>query len=330
MAGEVYFATGEPQGLSQYKSQATGLANLAGRSAAAMALAARIWRNQLQDKAYADQCLRAAQSLYQLGKDREGYQQGNSYGAPYRYNEDTWADDMEWGAAELYKTTRDRAYILEAMGYARQAADVSWMPLDTAEHYRYYPFVNIGHYALYNSVGTAFRDTLAGYYRAGIEHCIRRSQTNSFGIGVPFIWCSNNLATALITQILLYEKMTGDKRYHDFMLAQRDWLWGRNPWGTSMFTGIPAAGEYPLDVHTSIWAKTHQIVPGGLIDGPIYTKIWKSLRGLELTQPDEFEAFQNDFVRYHDDIGDYSTKEPTMVGTAGALLRMAHWGKKAN
>lgn len=39
------------------------------------------------------------------GQKQEGYQQGNSFGAPYRYEENTWADDMEWAAAELYKCT---------------------------------------------------------------------------------------------------------------------------------------------------------------------------------------------------------------------------------
>ncbi|MCK4881045.1 MAG: glycoside hydrolase family 9 protein, partial [Bacteroidales bacterium] len=89
-----YFATGEPQGLKLYQSEATGLSNLAGRSAAAMALAARIWREELNDPLFANRCLEAAKTLYLLGKEKEGFQQGNSYGAPYRYGEETWADDM--------------------------------------------------------------------------------------------------------------------------------------------------------------------------------------------------------------------------------------------
>lgn len=321
-----YFATGEPQGLREFKSTSTGVANLAGRSAAAMALAARIWKKDGNDPGFAEKCLNAAKSLYALGQQKEGYQQGNSYGAPYRYNEDTWADDMEWGAAELYKTTGEVAYLEKAKHYARMANTISWMPLDTADHYRFYPFINMGHFALYELVDPAFQDTLAAYYRDGIERCLYRAKQNPYKIGVPFIWCSNNLLIALISQIILYEKMTGDDRYHDFLLQQRDWLFGRNPWGTSMFTGIPKAGEYPEDVHTSVWALTLQEVPGGLIDGPVYASIFNALRGLTLTEPDEFSAFQNDFVVYHDDIGDYSTNEPTMDGTAGAILLMAYWG----
>lgn len=324
-----YFADGRPQGLGRYKSRSTGVANLAGRFAATMALAYRTFEAR-GDAAFAAKSLRAARDAYSMGKADEGFQQGNSYGAPYRYNEDTWTDDMEWGAAELFAVTGDSTYLHDARRYARRAADTSVLARDSTDHYRLYPFVNVGHHALYPHVDEAFQDTLAAYYRAGIEASLRRGRSNPFLVGVPFIWCSNNLAAALITQILLYERMTGDRRYHGFMVAQRDWLLGRNPWGTSMFTGIPSDGEYPLDVHTSVWALTGRMVPGGLVDGPVYASIYRSLQGLQLSQPDEFDHLQNSYVVYHDDIGDYSTNEPTMDGTAGAVYMMAYFAKAGN
>ena len=320
-----YLATGEPQGLNEFKSEATGVSNLAGRSAAAMAIASRIWKKELKDSIFSAICLKAAKSLYKLGKDKEGFQQGNSYGAPYRYSEKTWADDMEWGAAELYKSTKELKYLEDAKKYATKANTVSWMPFDSVPHYEYYPFVNIGHYALYDHVDSDFKKTLANYYKSGIEDNLKRGNTNPYNIGVPFIWCSNNLLTSLITQGILYEKMTGDKTYSKFMIEQRDWLFGRNPWGTSMFTKMPEEGEYPFDVHTSTWALAKKQVPGGLVDGPVYNTIFKSLKGLHLGEPDEFAPFQNNYVVYHDDIGDYSTNEPTMDGTAGSIIMMAYW-----
>jgi len=320
-----YFATGKPQGLRKYKSEATGMANLAGRSAAAMALASRIWKEYLNDTVFANKCLKAAHTLYQLGKANEGFQQGNSYAAPYRYMEKTWADDMEWGAAELYKATGKKPYLEDAKLYARKANTTSWMNLDSAAHYQYYPFINMGHFALYDLVNEDFKDTLATYYQDGIEYTFKKSKTNPYGVGIPFIWCSNNLLTSLITQIILYEKMTSETKYHQFMVEQRDWLFGRNPWGTSMFTGIPDNGEYPLDIHTSVWAMKQIEVSGGLVDGPVFSSIYYSLKGLSLVNPDEFSEVQNKYVVYHDDIGDYSTNEPTMDGTAGSILMMAHW-----
>lgn len=322
-----YFANGEPQGLRQYKSKATGIANLAGRSAAAMAIAARIWEEELNDPVFAEECKVAALELYRMGKEQEGFQQGNSYGSPYRYNEDTWADDMEWGAAELYSLTGEEQYLEDAVRYAKIANTVSWTDKEDADHYRFYPFVNVGHYALYEHADQDTKELLAHYYSQGIEHTIARGKKNAFNIGVPFIWCSNNLTVALITQIILYEKMTGDSQYREFMNAQRDWLFGRNPWGTAMFMNIPEEGEYPEDVHTSVWYLTQEEVPGGLVDGPVYAGVYNSLKGLHLAEPDEFEKFQNDFVVYHDDFGDYSTNEPTMDGTAGAIFMMAYFGE---
>lgn len=318
-----YFADGKPQGLLKYTSEATGVANLAGRSAAALALGAKIWMDI--DTVFAIQCMQKATSIYELGKSKEGYQQGNSYGAPYRYGEITWADDMEWGAAELYRVTKKESYLADAKNYAFLANTDNWLMLDSAAHYQYYPFINIGHFVLHELVEPELQDTLASYYKKEIENIAKRSGTNPYGIGVPFIWCSNNLITSFITQVLLYEKMTGDLQFHQLMLDHRDWLFGKNPWGTSMFTGMPTHGEYPLDVHTSTWALTKKMVPGGLVDGPIFMTIHNKLLGLHLNEADEFAAFQNDFVTYHDDIGDYSTNEPTMDGTAGSMIMMAHW-----
>lgn len=324
-----YFATGKPQGLREHKSKATGIANLAGRSAAAMAIAARIWKNELNDPVFAERCENAAIDLYAMGKAQEGYQQGNSYGSPYRYNEDTWADDMEWGAAELFALTKEDVYLEDAKTYAEIAGTTSWMDKEDAEHYRFYPFMNMGHYALYEYVDEAFKEKLAGYYQAGIAHTLARGNKNVFQVGVPFIWCSNNLAVNLVTQAILYEQMTGDTQYHSFMISQRDWLLGRNPWGTSMFMNIPEEGEYPQDVHTSVWYLTREEVPGGLVDGPVYASVYGNLKGLRLAEPDEFAKFQSEHVVYHDDFGDYATNEPTMDGTADAIFMMAFFGDKA-
>jgi len=238
----------------------------------------------------------------------------------------TLPDDMEWAAAKLYAVTKDKTYLEDAIRYARLAANDTWMPLEKTGHYQFYPFLNVGHFALYPHVDAEMKKELAGYYRAGIEATIERAKKNAFGAGVPFTWCSNNLTTALITQLLLYERMTGDLQYHDHLLNHRDWLFGRNPWGTTMFTGIPHDGDFPDDVHTSVWKMTGRNTAGGLVDGPVYAEVYDSLIGLHLEQKDEFAAFQNKHVVYHDDIGDYSTNEPTMDGTAGAIYMMAHFG----
>lgn len=322
----VYFADGKPQGLREFKSKSMGVANIAGRSAAAMAMAYRIWKTDLINTSQAEQYLKTALELYEMGKRQEGFQQGNSFGAPYRYNEDTWADDMEWAAAELFKATGKKHFLEDAKRYAKIISSTSWMQHDTAEHYQFYPFTNVGHFALYPLADAKTKKELANYYKEGIEKIIQRGNGNSYRVGVPFLWCSNNLIVAFITQVLLYEKMTGDMQFHSAMIAHRDWLFGRNPWGTTMFEGIPEGGEYPEDTHLPTVQLLKRQVPGGLVDGPILAETYKNLRGLVLTQPDEFAMFQPKHIVYHDDVGDYSTNEPTMDGTADAIFMMALFG----
>jgi hypothetical protein len=121
----------------------------------------------------------------------------------------------------------------------------------------------------------------------------------------------------------MFERMTGDTRYRRFASDHNDWLLGRNPWGFSMFTEMPRGGRHPTDVHLFGIALLKRPVRGGLVDGPVAKSIFSSLRGVSIREPDPLEAFQDERAVYHDDIHDYSTNEPTMDGTASAILLWA-------
>jgi peptidoglycan/xylan/chitin deacetylase (PgdA/CDA1 family) len=152
--------------------------------------------------------------------------------------------------------------------------------------------------------------------------------------GIPFIWCSNNLTVALITQCHLYQNVTGDSRYAEMEASLRDWLFGCNPWGTGMVVGLPSFGDYPADPHSSLWVLRNYPLDGGLVDGPVYQSIFGNLKGLYLNRPDTYAPFQSPTAVYHDDWADYSTNEPTMDGTAdftyylAAMESEAHEGMK--
>jgi hypothetical protein len=62
---------------------------------------------------------------------------------------------------------------------------------------------------------------------------------------------------------------------------------------------------------------------GGLVDGPVYSSIYKSLLGIRLIEPDEYAAFNTGRIVYHDDMGDYSTNEYIMDGTANLAYLLA-------
>ncbi|MDH5381862.1 MAG: glycoside hydrolase family 9 protein, partial [Cyclobacteriaceae bacterium] len=127
-----------------------------------------------------------------------------------------------------------------------------------------------------------------------------------------------------MTQCLLYRKMTGDEQFIEMETRLRDWLFGVNPWGTVMIVGYPGVKDYPMDPHSSLnYLKGFQ-TDGGLVDGPVYGNIYYNLKGIGLQEPDEYEMFQSAKVVYHDDVGDFSTNEPTMDGTAMLMYYFAY------
>jgi len=223
---------------------------------------------------------------------------------------------MELAAVQLYKTTGQIKWLKEAVRWGEKEPVTPWMINDTARHYEWYPFVNLGHYLLADLLNQAERDKFIAFLRRGINALYKRGSKNAFFMGVPFIWCSNNLAVAALTQIRLYHQLTDDPAFDELEAALRDWLFGCNPWGTSMVVGYPGEGDSPTDPHSALSAAFHLKIDGGLVDGPVYASIFNRLIGITLADEDEYAPFQSDLCVYHDDYGDYSTNEPTMDGTA--------------
>lgn len=309
----VYFITGQPEGLLKYKNHATGKASAAGKFASCFAKGAELLKPYYP--AYAAKLAEKADAAYQEGVKFPGVAQTAPGNAPYFYEEDNWTDDMQLAAAELYASTGKRDYLNDAVRYGRMEPVTPWMGADSARHYEWYPFVNIGHYLLSNVTDAAVSKEFRRNLRTGIERVSERAEGDPFLYGIPGIWCSNNLVAAMITQCRLYRETTGDTRYLEMESALRDWLFGCNPWGTSMVAGLPRWGDTPEHPHSSYVVKGIGYVPGALIDGPVYATIFNSLYGVSITQPDPYSRFQARTV-YHDDVNDYSTNEPTMDGTA--------------
>lgn len=309
----VYPCTGKPQGLFTAKNRATGYASTAGKMAAAFALGAQFYRTR--DRAFADTLASKARAVYALGIEYPGVCQTAPGRSPYFYEEDNWVDDMELGATQLYALTGEARYQGDALRFARAEPVTPWMGADTANHYQWYPWHNAGHREAFTRARAAERRELAGFYRDGLARVEARAQ-NGFRMGIPFIWCSNDLTVSVATQATFYRQMTGDRRFVALEQGALDWLFGTNPWGTSMVIGVPRAGVWPRDPHTELPDSLHRGLTGGLIDGPVYRTIYSNLKAIALLHPDKYAAFNTGRVVYHDDLGDYSTNEHIMDGTA--------------
>ncbi len=315
----VYYCSGEPQQRGKFRNATTGVASTAGKFASCFALGSRILKDFYPE--FAEEIGRKAADAYAEGQKHPGVCQTASVLSPYIYEEDNWTDDMELGAMELFRQTGDARYLGEALEYGRREPVTPWMGADSARHYQWYPFLNLGHYWLAKEGDARVRREFIRNLRTGIARTWDKAQDSPFLHGIPYTWCSNNLTVAMLTQCRLYRELTGDETYREMEGALLDWLLGCNPWGTSMIVELPLHGDYPSQPHSSLLHASAGNTTGGLVDGPVYRTIFESLRGANMTgipnvPGQDYERFNGGLMVYHDAIGDYSTNEPTMDGTA--------------
>ncbi len=313
----VYYVAGEPQGLAKYKNTTTGVSSIAGKFSSGFAMAARLFEGT--DVEFADILRQKALEAWQFALTDKGYTQTACNVSPYFYEESNFADDLELAASQLYRLTGDEEYLKEACYWGEQEPVTPWMEKGKARHYQYYPFINLGHNFLIQDK----KEKFAGYYAIGLNYLYERGKNDPFFNGMPFIWCSNNLVAAAITQARLYAVHTGEKRFEEMEAALRDWLFGCNPWGTAMICGLPGVEDSPMYPHSSYTVLQGVTTYGGLVDGPVYDSIFNSHIGINLTREDEYAAWNNGKAVYHDDIGDYTSNEPTMDGTASLSYYLA-------
>ncbi len=322
----VYFANGKPQVRGKFMNNTTGVASIAGKFASAFSLGSEVFFPI--NKTYADSLNARAISSLQIGINKPGVSQTASVLSPYIYAEDNWVDDMELAEAAMASNKyfpREEKYasLTNAFNYAKQEPVTPWLGADTAKHYQWYPFINVGHYELAKGLKDKKRDTIIAFYKEGIDKVWQKAKGNAFYRSIPFIWCSNNLTVSFAIQCYWYRQLTSDKTYQPLEQACFDWIFGCNPWGTSMVYGLPGWGDTPVDPHSAFTHLKNYPIDGGLVDGPVYTSIYSNLIGIQLYNDDEYAEFQSDLAVYHDDYGDYSTNEPTMDGTASLIYLLA-------
>ena len=324
-ARPVYPVCGEPSGLGQYRNRSTGEASSTAKFASSFALGAKVFAGI--DTAFADDLAWRAALAYEYALAHPGASQTTSTVSPYFYEEDNWVDDVELAAA-----TSGR--FRDAATYGRLEPVTPWMGADSARHYQWYPFTNLGHAIIAARADSARSAEFAALMRSGIKKVADRGVQNAFRNGVPFIWCSNNLAASFVTQAMLYRLISGDDSYREAETAVRDWIFGLNPWGQTMMLlpadcGIPS----PEDPHSAMTDATvagrpgRDFLVGAIVDGPVYSSIYNGLWGVHLRRPDGFAPFHGRAV-YHDDYSDYSTNEPTMDGTASLCLMLSLLNKR--
>jgi hypothetical protein len=324
----VYPVTGKPQGLREHKNRSTGVSSSAAKFASAFGLGAAVFEKI--DPEFAKILQAKTAPAFGYASTHLGNNQTACTVSPYFYEEDNWVDDMELAAATQYNLTQSEAWRKKADYWGQLEEITPWMELGRARHYQFYPFVNLGHYYLAKSDDPTVSAKYKGFMKKGLEVIKKRADEydDPFLNGIPFIWCSNNLVTAALTQAMLYHEVSGDDSFLEMEAALRDWLLGCNPWGTSMICGYPAHGDFPARPHSYFSEILNDVPLGGLVDGPIYRHTYESLIGIYLRYDDDYAPFQFGAAVYHDDPGDYSSNEPTMDGTASLSFFLSTMQKR--
>ena len=324
----VWYCSGEPQqrGRRGDRNKTTGVASTAGKFASDFALGAEILRPFYPE--FAERIGAKAKAAYDAGVAKPGVCQTASVVSPYIYEEDNWVDDMELAAYEMFRRTGDEKYRTEAIEYARREPVTPWMGADSARHYQWYPFMNMGHYRIARNFGGKVSAEFIRNIRSGIQRVYERGKDHPFMFGIPGIWCSNNLTSAMLTQCILYRELTGDTTYQEMEGSLRDWLLGCNPWGVSMIVELPKGGTFPTQPHSFIIKYKMGNTTGGLVDGPVYSTIFGGLLGIHTDGGVNYEEFQPGDLVYHDSTHDYSTNEPTMDGTASLTFPLSYYQRE--
>jgi endoglucanase len=317
----IYFINGEPQQRGKFVNDTKGTSSTAAKFSSAFSLGAQVF--EISDPRFATTLSSKSVSAWEFALIKKGVTQTASVRSPYIYAEDNWVDDMELAAARFFTSTKKNEWLTTSMAYADAEKITPWLGNDTAAHYQWYPFINLGHYELAKQLKGDQQKKVISFYKEGIEKVWNKAKDNAFYRGIPFIWCSNNLTTSFAIQCYWYRTLTKDQSFSELEQANFDWLFGCNPWGTSMVYGLPSWGDTPTDPHSAFTHLKNYPIDGGLIDGPVYTSIYSKLIGITLYQPDEYAHVQSDLAVYHDDYGDYSTNEPTMDGTASLIYLLA-------
>ncbi|MBA8794184.1 hypothetical protein FHX74_001789 [Friedmanniella endophytica] len=220
--------------------------NLAGRTAAALAMAARADARRHPARARAE--LAEATAIYRLA-DTAGYEQH-----PHRqlvtalpwafYPETVWRDDMELGAVEIAQARR--ALGRPTGGYLDQAAHwaAGYLVHDRGDTLNLYDDSALAHVELVRATrGRSALRTIDARVTADLaaqlSGAARRSAADPFRAGVDgtqFDVDSHTLG--LVATAGWYHRLTGSHRFDALAASLQAWVFGANAWGVSFMVGV--------------------------------------------------------------------------------------------
>ncbi|MEV0584811.1 glycoside hydrolase family 9 protein [Nonomuraea sp. NPDC050310] len=294
--------------------------NLAGRTAAAFALAAQVEPSRWRAQQYLDQ----AASIYAMAKTENVGQLVTSLPHAF-YPESVWRDDMELGGAELALAAL-RLGDSRASGWIAQAARWAgeYMAQDSGDTLNLYDVSALAHAdlvkALRKSGATGLavdeKALLAGL-KAQLDIGAARAAADPFRAGARYDEFDSVPRTfGLAATSRLYRQVTGDRSYDAFGTAQRNWALGGNPWGVSF---VAEVGENSIKCpHYQMSNITGRPAVGAVVNGPNSASLFEGGLGGHFEEMpkcpaddvDRYAEFTGHGSRFVDDVRSWQASEP--------------------
>jgi hypothetical protein len=327
--------------------------NLAGRAAAAFALAAQVDATTNRDVALAE--LELAATILGAAKTENVRPRDVVTALPHAfYPESSWRDDMELGAAELALAAialgdvRAVGWLAEsaryADGYEHQAVGGG----DTEagdDTFNLYDTSALAHADLVRALrleGDAAADAAMGEPQlieaigAQLERAARRAESDPFGAGIHYDgFDAVPHAFGVAVTERLYRGLTGVTQFRAMATRQRDWALGANAWGTSFMIGagsrFPLCPQHVVANLSGHLDGTDPILRGAVVNGPNSADLFADgldefFDGAPICPPtgtDRYARFSGHGSRFVDDVRAWQTVEPALDFTAVALFAFA-------
>jgi endoglucanase len=319
--------------------------NLAGRLAASDGLCFQVFRDT--DPAYAGQCLRAGEQIFDLADTAPNGALLTV--APHGfYPEKTWHDDMEWGATELSLALaggnvpsglprRDPGFYLQQAAHWANAYITGRE--DAADTLNLYDVSALAHYDLFRAITGAANPQglevtparLAADLKKQLDNALAQGATDPFGFGFP--WAAFDTTThgsGLAVTASMYAHLTGTRTYADM---GRRWLaniLGANAWGTSLIVGdgavFPNCMQHQVANLVGSTDGNPPVLSGAAVEGPNSFAATGVVSGMVTCPPsggDPFAVFNGKTATYQDNVQSWSTVEPAIDLTATSPLAFA-------
>ncbi|MBW4716567.1 glycoside hydrolase family 9 protein [Saccharothrix obliqua] len=304
--------------------------NLVGRVTAAFALSAQL--EARHDPRLARAHLERAASLFALAKTEGVGELVTAFPHAY-YPEDSWADDMEFGATQLALAGR-ALHDPRAAGWARAATHWAAVYLKSGDTdtLNVYNTSALGHYDLVRLLragvpGAEVTEAqvlgdLRRQLRSGVDAAARSPFRTAADVAA-FDVATRSFGFAATAR--LHRELTGDRSYDAFGVGQRNFALGANAWGTTLVVGVGSRfPECPHHQAANLAGGGHRVLVGAVINGPNAAALFDGLGELPdgavpcaRSYPAEFDSATSRFL---DELRSWPSSEPAIDFTATAAV----------